>query len=171
MNKQLNKWLALTVTTVILIFSSNAFADIRFGMGASGIASGSGDYETNTTAKLEAGLDLGKVWGLHGSYEKVDGDYKSIDFDGGLLKVGLDAGYKFELAIFDLKPYAKIGASFVDINSDTLDNLIDDGASVYYGVGVRGSITVFYVDIALENVDTGWGDTDTTGSITFGLVF
>lgn len=167
----MKKSLTLIVATIILSVSSNAFADIRFGTGASGIASGSSDYDTSATGKIEVGLDLGKVWGIHGSYEKVDGDYKSVDFDGGLLKVGLDAGYKFELAIFDLKPYAKFGASFVDINSNTLDNLIDDGANVYYGVGVRGSITMFYVDVAIENVDTGWGNTDSTGSITFGFVF
>lgn len=172
MNKRLNKLLTLIIATVTLTLSTNAFADIRFGIGASGIDAESADYDTHTSVKAEVGLDLGNIYGIHGSYEELGGDYQSIEFDGGVLKLGVDVGYKFELAIFDLKPYAKVGASFVDVNADSeLDEVIDDGASLYYGVGVRGSITMFYVDVALEQVDTGFGETDKTGSITVGLVF
>lgn len=169
----MNKKIINLLASVIMVSSTAVFADdgFRFGLGVSGIASGSGDYESNTNIKVEAGYDFNQVVGLHTSYEKLDGEYASANFDGGAFKVGLDLGYKFQLSIFDLKPYAKVGANFLDVSSDDFSDLIDDGASPYYGVGVRGSIALFYVDLAAEVVDNGWGDTDGTGSLTVGLVF
>lgn len=169
MNKQTINLLA----AVVMISSTAVYADdgFRIGIGVSGIAADSGDYETNTSIKVEAGYDFNQIVGLHASYEKLDGEYALNNFDGGAFKVGLDIGYKIQLSIFDLKPYAKIGVNFIDISSGDLSNLIDDGASPYYGVGVRGSIALFYVDLSAELVDTGWGDSESTGSLTIGMVF
>ncbi|HCM47431.1 MAG TPA: hypothetical protein DIS98_07955 [Colwellia sp.] len=169
----MNNKLINLLGAVVVVFTSTVYADdgFRFGIGASGIISGSGDYETNTNIKFEAGYDFNQIVGLHASYEKLDGEYALKNFNGGAFKVGFDIGYKFQLAIFDLKPYAKIGANFIDVSSDELSNLIDDGATAYYGVGVRGSIGFVYIDLATDYVDTGFGDTDNTGSITIGMVF
>ena len=170
MNKKIIKILAV----IAVIFSTSALADdgFRFGLGVSGIASDSGDYESDTTVKVEAGYDFNQIVGLHTSYEQVDGNNIGLNFDGGSFKVGLDVGYKIQLGIIDLKPYAKAGINFTSFSIDNgFDTYTNNESTAYYGVGARGSFMMFYMDIAAESTDTVWGDKDSTGSVTFGLIF
>ncbi len=171
------KKLNLILPVTLLLASGAALAEsndgFRIGAGISGMNEGNDAFSVDNSLKVEAGYDFNQVIGIHASYEDLGGRAFDTGYKGSSIKLGADVGYKFQLSIFDLKPYAQVGANWTSINPDdaSFNEQVDDGASLYYGAGVRAHAGFFYADLGAERTDTGWGETEGNASATIGFVF
>ena len=129
-----------------LVFSSALIADDfepgwRLGAGYSGNQATSGNISTDSdnesydsdslnSVVIEGGYEFNKIVGLKLSYTQgnVDTSSKVIDSDGSYLEKGAnhdiktltfstDVGYTFQIAKFDIKPYAELGAFASNVDS------------------------------------------------------
>lgn len=137
---------------------ANAYQGPRVGLGISYL---NDDIDTDSGFKLEGGYDFNRIVGFNLSYEESGYDYRSgkhnygsVDFS--TVKLGADLGYAFPLSpSVSLKPYFSLGFHRTTRDHDWCDryycyhsNYSD--TNTYYGIGVRLTADMFYVNVSNE---------------------